>query len=175
LLADRFGQLLAYLVLGARGLHLARDDRQHAVAEIPDVLGDEHHADTPGDDGHDPGQQRTDDALADAGRHVAELAAYNQHHRAGNALAVLGEHLAGGKLRAGLARVDRVFLAGAGRHHAGDHRAIAPPEEGFHALGRRRSGVDGGKLDALSDLVAHARGPAPTGLLAPSRAHYPPT
>ena len=105
------------------------DDRQHAVAEVPDVLGDEDEADAAGHHRHEAAEDRADDALADARGHVGELPAHHQHHRAGDAFAAFDQHLAGGDLGAALDRVDAVFLAGAVGDDAGD--------------GRRRSGGRG--------------------------------
>ena len=87
LLGEGLRQLLLHLVLVLLRLHLGGDDRQHAVAQIPDVLGDEHEADAAGDDRDEAGEDAADDALADARRHVGELTAHEQHGGAGDAAA----------------------------------------------------------------------------------------
>ncbi len=75
LLLDRLGQFDADFVLRVGGFHLVGDDRQHAVTEIPDVLGDQDDTDAAGHDGDETADERADDALADAARHVRHLPA----------------------------------------------------------------------------------------------------
>ena len=154
---ERAGDLLAHLVLGGLALHLLGDDGQHAVAEVPDVLGDQHHADHAGHGGDQPAQHRAEHALADARRHAGNLPPQHQHHGPGDTLLALDQHLAGGDLGAALGRIDGILAARIRAHHAGHRRAVAPPEEGLHALGRGAGGVDDGQLDALADLLADVR------------------
>ncbi len=165
LLAERARKLLLHLLARGIGLHLAGDDRQHAVAQLPDVLCNEDDTDAAGHHRDDASQNGADQPLAHAGSHVGELAPNDQHDGAGDALAPLLQHLAGRYLGGALGGVHREFLAGAAADHLGNGGAIALPEEGLHALGRWVGGVHRRLLDALADLLADGNREALDGFL----------
>ena len=165
LLADDLGKLGLNFIARIRALHLGRDDRQHAVAELPDVLGDERDADAARDDADNAAQDGADDALADGHGHARKLAAHDQQHGAREALAALDENLSGGDGRARLGRIDGELAAGVAAHGARDHAAVARPEEGLHALRDRLGRGTEPLLHAPADLVADATGDAEDGLL----------
>ena len=154
LLGERLGQLLLHLVLVLLRLHLGGDDRQHAVAQIPDVLGDEHEADAAGDHRDEARQHAADDALADAGRHVGELAAHEQHGGAGDAAARLAQHGARRHLGGALAGIDGDVLAGVAGDGARSRLAVARADKRLQAGERRLGRVATGELHLLADLVA---------------------
>src|SRR5262245_44510031 len=97
--ADVFGehgrQLVAHLVLGGFRLHLIGDNGQHAMAKVPNVLGDQYEADPTRDHRYQPAQDRADDALANPRRNRGKLAPHNQNDCTGNAFTALEQDLAG--------------------------------------------------------------------------------
>ena len=157
LLGEGLGQLLLHLVLVLFRLHLGGDDRQHAVAQVPDVLGDEHEADAAGDHRDEARQHAADEALADARRHVGELAAHQQHGGAGDAAARLTQHGARRHLGGALAGIERDVLAGVADDGARGGLAVARADKGLEAGERRLGRVLAGELHLLADLVADAR------------------
>ena len=155
------------LSLVAFGLHLVGDDGQHAVAEVPDVLGDEDEADAARHHRH-AGGCRIEPTMRWPMREamLASCAAHHQHHRAGDAFAAFRS--APGRSRHGR-RPCRGRCCIPCRRRSATMRAtvgaVAAAEKGLHALRRRAGRVDGGELDALADLLAERPSPGLDGLL----------
>src|SRR6185295_9333511 len=156
--ADVFGQhareFVAHLVLGGFRLHLLGDDRQHAMAKVPNVLGNQDEADPTRDHRNQPAQDRADDALANPRRNGGKLAPHDQNNGAGNTLTALEQDLAGRHLSAKLGRIDADLAAGIGADGARHGRAVAPPKKRLHALNGRSGRIRSGRFDALADLAA---------------------
>jgi hypothetical protein len=156
--ADVFGEhareFVAHLVLGGFRLHLLGDDRQHAMAKVPNVLSDQDEADPTRDHRNQPAQHRADDALANPRRDGGELAPHDQNNGPGNTLTALEQDLAGRNLRAELGWIDAELAAGIGTDGARHGRPVAPPKKRLHALNGRSRRVRRGRFDALADLAA---------------------
>jgi hypothetical protein len=103
--------------------------------------------------------------LADAGRHVRQLAAHQQDHGSRETFAAFDKDLAGRDLCGPLRRVDTELLAGVAADHAGNGGAVSRAEEGLQASSGRLGRVPDCKLHALADLLADTRSDALYGLL----------
>ncbi len=136
------------------GFHLVRNDRQNAVPQLPDVLGDEHETDAAGDDRDETRQHASRKALANAGGHVGELTAQQKDGGARHALGRVLQNCAGRDIGAALRGMESEIALGFRGDDTGDGRAVTRTEECAQALQRWTSRVLARCLDGAADLLA---------------------
>ncbi len=158
LVGDGSGQFLLDLCLAFCRFQFVGDDREDAIAQVPNVFRNQHEAYATCDHRYEPGQNAAHKALTETTGHIADLAAHDENSCARDPACRLIENATRSDVAArGLCADFELFAGGAG-DDARNRRPVARPQERFHAFNRRPGCIGRREFDATADSATDTGG-----------------